>query len=475
MLARHMLGYAPSLVVPALTAFGAIFAYTRLLTPAEYGHYALVLNAMTLLIAVFYFWIQTALPRLMPKAIKENTASSLQATTYVAFTVVSFVLLLAVGVFSLCAPSDEAKMVAWLAVPLAFTRAFLNMNQAFHRSYLNFSRYNLIECGQAVLGLVTGLGLVYFLELGNQGAIWGMTIGMMVMMLVDFRMILKSPLREFSKPMLIEIAQFGLPLVVTYGLGFIISSSDRFLIEYFRGPDEVGIYAAGYTVMDRVTTILFLMVSTASYPLTVHRLENEGPEGARDQIYKNGVAALALAIPACAGLILTNQQLAAVLIGPTFREGALTVMPWIAVSAIMNGLATHYFSHSIHIAKKSYLFLLTQGPSAILNLALNILLIPRFGYMGAVYAALASYGLQLLLTIGIGHRAFPIRFPYKPAFQILLAVAAMSGVLIVLDFPVNLLGLIGQTVLGGAVYGACLVAMDVMGARAMVGKRLKRS
>ena len=72
MLAKHVIGYLPSLVVPALTAFAAIYCYTRLLTPREFGQYALALNSMTLLNAVFFYWLQTALPRLIPQAAKES-------------------------------------------------------------------------------------------------------------------------------------------------------------------------------------------------------------------------------------------------------------------------------------------------------------------------------------------------------------------------------------------------------------------
>ena len=69
---------------------------------------------------------------------------------------------------------------------------------------------------------------------------------------------------------------------------------------------------------------------------------------------------LAVALPTCAGLILCDRQLAAVLIGPDFRIGAMQVMPWIAVSSVLNGLSAHYFDHAFHLAKKPYLLAFTQ-------------------------------------------------------------------------------------------------------------------
>lgn len=473
MLGKHVLGYIPSNVVPALTAFGAVFCYTRLLSPEDYGHYALALNSMTLLNAVFFTWLQTSLPRLMPEAARAGRAAQLRATTYAAFAGMSIVMILCALLFIGTVPLGSLTQVAWLAVPLALARAFLNMNQAFHRSALNFRTYNLIECGQAVLGFGIGLALVYFLQLGNLGATSGMIIGMACMALVDLRQLRQLALVNFSLPVLRTIIKFGLPLTLSYGFAFIISTSDRFMIEHFHGAAAVGIYAAGFTLMDRVATIIFMMVALPAFPLTIHKLEHEGHEAAREQTYMNGVVMLALALPACAGLVLTNTQLATVFIGESFRAGALQIMPWIACSAILNGMATHYFDHAFHLAKKPYLLLFTQGPTALFNLSANLYLIPKYGYMGAVYANVASYLVLLTLSISVGRRAFPIKFPFKPALQIAAAVGAMALVLSMVPFPDGFLGLATKVATGGAVYTAGIWVLNVMDARAKLTRLLK--
>mgnify|MGYP001260932081 CR=1 FL=1 len=475
MLGKHVLGYIPSNLIPALTAFGAVYCYTRLLSPEDYGHFALALNSMTLLNAVFFTWLQTSLPRLMPEAVREGKAAQLRATTYAAFIGMSAVMVLCALLFIGTMPLGSLTQVAWLAVPLALARAFLNMNQAFHRSALNFRAYNLIECGQAVLGFGIGLALVYFLQLGNLGATSGMIIGMACMALVDLKQLRNLAVDNFSLPMLRTIMKFGLPLTLSYGFAFIISTSDRFMIEYFQGAGAVGIYAAGFTLMDRIATIIFMMVALPAFPLTIYKLEHEGHEAARDQTYANGVAMLALALPACVGLILTNAQLGTVFIGESFRAGALQIMPWIACSAILNGMATHYFDHAFHLAKKPYLLLFTQGPAALFNLAANLYLIPKYGYMGAVYANVASYIVLLTLSIVVGRRAFPVKFPFKPALQIAAAVGVMALVLTSVPFSHDFFGLVVKVAVGGVVYAAGILALNVMDSRARLILILRKS
>ena len=473
MLGKHILGYLPSLLVPAITAFAAIYFYTRLLSPDEYGHYALALNAMTMLSAVFFYWLHVSIPRLMPQAVKENRAAPLRTTSYIAFAAAAAVLILCACIFIGLVPLGDLAGVAWLAVPLAIIRSLLTLNQAFHRSALNFRRYNVIECGQALLGLALGLTLVWKFGCAGTGAILGLLVGMAVMTLVDQRILLAISPRQFSRAALVEIARFGLPIMAIYSLNFVLSASDRFFIEHFRGASEVGLYATGYSLMDRVGQIVFMMVATPAFPLVVHKLEHEGVEAARAQTYHNGVALLALGVPACAGLMLCNTQLAAVLIGPQFREGALAIMPFIAASTLLNGLSTHYFDHAFYLAKKSERLLLTQGPAAALNVALNLLWIPQYGYAGAAWAALASYALLLTLSISLGRRVFRIHFPFKPALQIAASTAAMATILHFVHSPPTAGGLAAMVILGTAAYSLGLLAFDVMGLRRSISLLLK--
>lgn len=465
MLLRHIIGYTPSLIVPGITAFFAVFAYTRLLSPAEYGEYALALNTMNLLIAVFYLWLQVASPRLMPQAIKQNRVDAFRSTAYLSHAAVSIVLVV-VGVPVLClSNSFDFRELGFVAILLALSRSILNLNQTFHRSYLDFTRYNIIECGQAILGLLAGLGLVFLFNRESLGANIGTVLGMLCMVSVDIKTMLRTSLRNFDKEIFKEILRFGMPLVASAALSFLITSSDRYIIEFFHGNAQVGIYSAGFTMVDRIITMLFMAVATPSFPLIVQQLEQEGPRAARKQMYRNGLAVLILVLPACAGLLLTNEHLVGLLIGEDFREGAVEVIPWIVLASVLNGLSAHYFAHTFHLAKRSKRLFWIQIPVAVLNLMLNFLLIPKFGFMGAAYAAFASSILLLGLSVRWGYRSFPFVFPFREFFQILVCIGFMAAVLVFLDFPMNAAGLVLKIVAGCISYSLGVFAFDILDVR----------
>ncbi len=77
MLARQMFGYAPSLVVTALVSFASVTFFTSLMSQSEYGQYSLAVNAMTMLIGVCFFWLQSAASRLMAQAMREGREAKL--------------------------------------------------------------------------------------------------------------------------------------------------------------------------------------------------------------------------------------------------------------------------------------------------------------------------------------------------------------------------------------------------------------
>jgi O-antigen/teichoic acid export membrane protein len=94
------------------------------------------------------------------------------------------------------------------------------------------------------------------------------------------------------------------------------------------------------------------------------------------------------------------------------------------------------------------------GP-VVLNLILNVLLIPRFGLMGAVWATILCYGLAFIIALILARRDFPLPVPLKPALQITACCALMAAVVLVVPWPASWPGfvlLFAKAALGACVY-----------------------
>jgi O-antigen/teichoic acid export membrane protein len=245
------------------------------------------------------------------------------------------------------------------------------------------------------------------------------------------------------------------------------------VIQYLIGSSAVGIYSVAYNTVDRTIGSIFIAISMAAFPHTASTFEVHGVRAASRQMTSNGVLLMALTLPACAGLIAAGPQIAAVLIGPAFRAEALPIMPWIVISALMSGMQVHYFDHAFYLGKHTRTMLLSLFPGAVLNVVLNLILLPRIGVMGAVWSTLIAHGVALAASIVLGRRALKFDFPFGPALRIVLASAVMMAAIRWLDFALTPAGLVGSVAIGVPVYGVMCLVFDVARIRGTLSRRIK--
>lgn len=467
MLLRHVLGYIPSGVVPAITSFATVIVFSRSVAPATYGAYALAISVSVVSQAVFFTWLQMGATRFAAGASEDGSLNALSRSIYTGFLLCAglFALGLTAGLLLLPVPA-ELHPALWLAMPLVGFKALVAVNQAFHRSAFRIGRYTVLEAGQAVLGFALAALFVLVLDMDAVGMVLGPAVAAAACAAIDIRSTFRA---LFSGPMDLvltrKLLRFGLPLTASFAMEFVLATSDRLLVEYFLGAAAVGVYAVSYGIAERALTSVFMIIATASFPLVVRALEKGGDDDARRQMHTNGIAMLALGVPACTGVVMLAPHLAMVLVGADYRADATAIMPWVAVSALAGGLKTHYLDHAFYLGRRTDLFLVVAGPAAALNVALNLVLLPTVGLLGAAWATLASYLAALIANMVLARRVFPFQFPWGPLGQIIVASATMAMVLRLLALPPTALGLFGMVAAGATTYGAASLALNIGGAR----------
>jgi len=175
---------------------------------------------------------------------------------------------------------------------------------------------------------------------------------------------------------------------------------------------------------------------------------------------------LVLTVPAAVGLALVAHPLADLMIGEGLRAGAARVTPWIAASGFFSGVTTYYLHTAFTLSRRTSLLFVVMAIPAGANLALTLVLIPRYGLDGAMWSTTASFALGAVASFSLGRRALPLPVPWDTLGRSLLAAAGMA--LAVRTVPVygGAAELILKAGLGAAVYGALALALDAGGARA---------
>ncbi|MGN6389508.1 MAG: oligosaccharide flippase family protein [Burkholderiaceae bacterium] len=475
MLFRHILGYAPSNLIPATVSFLTIYVFTRLLLPENYGVYALVFNVAFIAQGIVSFWLRNGAIRFYDNAEAAGTLRTLISTIYAGYVASMLIFSLVYALAMLTLPiSDPLRQALWIGLPFILCKGLVTVNLAIHRGAMRIARYNLLECGQTVLGLLFAICLVRFGGMKQEGVLLGLVAGSLVSVLADVPFIVRSVRAPFSREQMRELLVFGMPLTVSVILNLVLSSSDRILVQYFLGSAPVGIYSVSYGIMNQPMMLVFLAVSMPGLPLAVRALETRGRRAAEAQMYRNGTALLALGVPACAGLILVSEHLATVLIGPEFRTEALKIMPWIAVAATLAGFQAHYFDHAFTLGKKPKMLIRSIGIAAAVNVALNLVLLPWIGLMGAVYSTFASYVVAIAGSLYYGRDVFRVPFPFKEAVLTVVATVPMWIVLSTLRFPDTMLGLLTMVIVGAGCYALSATALNLCDARTKLWQRFLR-
>ena len=475
---RQIIGYIPSNVIPALVSVVMVYAYTRLLSPAAFGGYSYVFSAVLILQTSLFYALPIAVMRLYPAAAIAERQDGLLKEAYSVF----YLMGLAVAAICVAAgllidlPADY-RVAAWLALPLLLFRSLVQLNQSVNRSANQMRRFNTIECLHALLGLGLGLAAMSVLGRGAEAIIVGLLIAAVLCSSIDLRL-LASPIRRaagtLDKTELVRLVAYAWPLVAVAATAVILQSSDRFLIGSLAGTSALGIYAVAYNLVERPTTLICSSISTATFPLVVQVLENHGREAARLQNGRNGIALLVVTLPACVGLALTADYIAASLVGPAFRAGVAALLPIMSFTALARGLRSHFIDHAFHLSGRPLQMLWTYLPATLVNIALNLFIVPRYGMFGAAWTALLCQSGTVVGGWFLGTSLFPVWLPIGQVVRCLLSVVPMAVALILVRFPLNWFGLFEAILLGGAIYLVTAITLDVGDVRSIGRKALRK-
>lgn len=468
-----LLAFAPGYLVPMLATLFGIYAFTRILSPSEYGNYAFVMSIMLLVQSGLLSWIDMGAKRFFERAAQTGRVPAMCVTLYLGLLICSMALLIscAVGLRLFHVPPAMAALL-WLAAVAIIAKEASTVSKTLELAALSRSRYVLMECGESLIGVGFGVWLCWYKGFGADGILWGIMIGALVVVAFDAKYI-KSRLRNgsFDMDMQKQVLLFSAPICISFFVEFLMSSSDRVMVQFFLGPDELGIYAVAYSIAERSVSAVFMALGIASYPLVVRAMERGGREAAIRQARQNVEVLIAIAVPAWGGFTIASGHIATVLAGPAYATRVAGLLPLAGVAVFMFSIRVHYFSHAQHLTNKTWSMLAATCPAVLINVAMNAVLLPKIGLIGAVWARLAGYLVALGINLWLCRRQLPLPFPVWGAARASVATLAMCGVLAMLRFANNTVGLIEMILVGAVFYGAVALVFDFAGLRSMLLSR----
>ena len=384
-----------------LLVFFMIGLYTACLTPEEYSSAELLTGMANLLIPLACVGITEGIFR--SAAAKSGDKEAFFTNGLAVYGVGSVIFLLLSPLLGFISFFDGS---VWL---IAAYVVVANLHSVVSQYLCAIGRTKLFA-GQGILNtaLVIGLNILFLpvLDFGVAGYV-GSTV--LADLLTTVFLILVTRLwravkpRSISRKTVAEMLKFCLPLVPTTLFWWITGVSDRYMVAWMCSEELNGLYTVAYKIPNLL--IYAISIFDSAWKLSVSA--EDDPEACAAFYSRVWRVYTTLAFLGGGALILASRLCAKILFAEAF-EAAWVYIPTLTFATVFTALCT--FLGSVYFtSKRTVGSMLTALAGAVLNIILNLLLIPRFDAMGASVATFISYFAVCVLRMITARRLIPFK------------------------------------------------------------------
>ncbi|WP_321421167.1 polysaccharide biosynthesis C-terminal domain-containing protein [uncultured Methanobacterium sp.] len=439
-------------ILLALSSLIFLPVMTKSFSTADYGIWVQINTTIALVVSASNLGLPYTMLRFLSaekdKTVIQERFYSITAVLIFSASIISLILLIFSSTISSYLFNNNSN-IALLLIPLTFFSCLNGLLINYFRTFQQMKKYSIFLILQTYLAVF----IVSYLAL-NGFDIYIASTGLLISNLIIFIIIsiliikdigLKIP--KFSN--IREYLSFGIPTVPANLSYWILDSSDRYLIGILMGTLFVGYYSPGYTLGYIIVMIMapFSLLLPSILPKYYEEKNEKQMHIYLDYSLK---FFLLFAIPSVFGLSMLSKPLLLILTTPEIALNGYLVTPFIALSFLLYGFHA-IISNVLVLEKKTKIFGLIWITAALLNLGLNIFLIPYIGILGAAISTLIAYFIATLITLVYTTKSFKFNFNPKFILKSTLASIIMSLIIVIIN-PQGIIMIIFTTLICSAVY-----------------------
>ena len=448
-LAKDTAIYGVSSIVGRFLNWCLVPLYTIMFPAAEYGVVTFVYSVVAIALIVLTYGMETGFFRFANHE-RWNDPMEVYSTSLISLAASSSAFVALVAVFlGPCTRAMECdghpSWVMMMAVCVAID-AFL----ALPFSYLRYTRRPIRFAVIRLVNIGVNIGLNLFFILlcpwlmktapatvewfyDPSFGIGYIFLANLIASVVNFVMMipeLRGFAWKFNGMLLGEMLRYSAPLLILGVAGVMNQTIDKILYPTLaagRGDalEGLGIYGANYKIA--IVMVMFIQAFRFAYePFIFSRGKGDGDMEARKRTYADAMKYFVLFALLIFMGVMFYLDFIRYFISPRYFSG-LKVVPVIMLAELFFGI---FFNLSVWYKltdRTIWGAWFSLGGLAV-TVVLNIVLVPRMGYMGCAWAAFASYGLMMLASYLVGRAKFPIDYHVGK----LLFYCAAAGLLYVL-------------------------------------------
>lgn len=378
-------------IVTGLLSFLMTASVTRIITPDEYGRTGMFQTTQSLVLTVILLAMDQAYGREYVSTDPERRDSLLLNALLLPFSAslaAAAVFLLFQKPIGLFIFGSEMEAAAVL-----LTAAMFPFMVLFHLSAMRFrmEEQALLYSGLSILlkSLAFGLSIVLLLtyEKSFRSVVYGMALAEILAGALSAAMVSRRMTAKRFHPdraVISALLRYALPLLPATMIGWIFTSSDQYMLRVLSGYEELGLYTAAYKIVAIVSLLEACFVALWP-PVSFRWYESHRPPVYFDAVmWAVGLLSTGLGL----GLLLC-KDLVALVLGNAFRQ-SITIFPFLLLNPVMYVMSEATYV-GIPFSKKTGYNIIVSAITAVLNVGLNLALIPIWGGRGAAVATGISY------------------------------------------------------------------------------------
>lgn len=242
-----------------------------------------------------------------------------------------------------------------------------------------------------ILNIITSTGLILYLlysDYGVMAMIWGNLYITVFPGIFFTPLMLKNLKIKFSFNAIKPLLKYGYPMIPASISVVLLQMIDHYILKYFHGIGVTGLYTFGYKFGGLIGFLIIVPVSNILHPML---LELEKDKDSLQKFYNNTVHYIYyISLIACLVLSVFAKEVIMLMSSSKEFYPAWKFIPIIAFAYVHYGLS-EMLGKGIILSKRTLYMSLSVVSAAIINIILNLILIPEFEVYGAAFATLLSF------------------------------------------------------------------------------------
>ena len=434
----NIFGYLSGDILIKLLGFISLPVYTYFLTPDEYGIFSIFVSYVAIGVIIFTFNTHTSVGRFIYEK-DINIGSFLYVTILLALVGIVFSSVILYSI-------DEAYLLETLQFDLEKYGIFLMLLVLLNTLYNIYNQillakkqskeYTVLQATKAYGVFAMSLGFLYFYEASSISMIWGLVVVTLFIALYIFYKLYGQLVFSFDIGALKYIFTYSV-FLIPYALSSVIMSQiDRIMLGNMVSTYSAGIYSVA-TVLGLIPLMLYTAISNAWIPNYFQHMDSKNYQKLDKDIQK---ITLFLAVGIFT-LVVFADMIVSVLLNQKYYEALGTIVLLTIGTFFM--IMWYLWGINIGYAKKTIITSIVGILSAVLNVILNLYLIPLYELQGAVYATLISYSFMAFSGYVVSKYILKIHttllFTLRWAFMIVflaLCIALINNFYVYLFFKI---------------------------------------